>query len=499
MAAQLGSCNCMTSDAQHIIASEAVGEISATSKRVERMSVTGAALKAASARRDRLAKINGVAAAIARASQVGIWLLTVPLAIRYLGNERFGLWMTINSVMAMATFADFGLGNGVLNSISSAYGRENKEEIRRVISNGLAVLTLIAAVLFGFFLFSYPFISWPDLFRVTSHEARAEAGRAVLVFAACFALNIPLGVIQRIQMGLQENYITSAWQLCGSLLGFVGAVIGMHEHASLAVLLACITGAPVLASALNVLQFFAFRHRDLRPARGLISRATIAEIAHLGGLFFVLQIVVALAYSADNLIIARVGGAVNVPEYSIPQRMFSLISLLATMFLSPLWPAYGEAISRGDLKWVRNTLSRTLKFALAGSVLGSMLLLLLSHRLILCWIGPRIHPPFALLLGLAIWTVFDCCGNTVAMFLNGASVVRFQIIFASLFGIACLVTKVMLVRRFGIVALPWTTIATYASLSAIPCVIYVPRLLQRMKALPQMICIPQLAHEVVED
>jgi O-antigen/teichoic acid export membrane protein len=250
-------------------------------------------------------------------------------------------------------------------------------------------------------------------------------------------------------------------------------------HAGLPFLLAAIAGAPVLAAACNTTQFFGFKRRDLFPQRRMVSYAHVRRIAVLGGLFFVLQAVVAIAFSADGFIVARSLGAIAVPDYSIPQRMFLLISTVVAMMVSPLWPAYGEAISRGDLKWVRSTLFRSLGLVFAGTCLASALLLFFSRRLIFWWVGPHINPPSFLLLGLAVWTVLDCCGNTLAMFMNGASIMRFQIVVASLFGISCVTAKIILVRRYGIVAVPWSTVGTYVTISAIPCSIYVVRFFRR--------------------
>ena len=47
-----------------------------------------------------------------------ISLLSIPLTLGYLGADRFGLWMTIASLQAIFAFADFGLGNGVLNTVA---------------------------------------------------------------------------------------------------------------------------------------------------------------------------------------------------------------------------------------------------------------------------------------------------------------------------------------------------------------------------------------------
>jgi O-antigen/teichoic acid export membrane protein len=434
------------------------------------------------ASRNRRAVVTGSAAALARIVQIGTSLITVPLTLKYLGNERFGLWMTISSVLAMAAFADFGIGNGVLNTVASAFGRDDVAGIRRAVSSGFALLNTIALTLIILFFTIYRFVSWADLFGVVSPAARAEAGPALAVFAICFALNISMDVVQRVQLGLQQGYRYGLWQLCGSGMGFMGVLYGIWLHVNLPMLVVAIAGAPILATALNFVHFFGFVRTDLRPSIQDVSRDVISQIARLGGLFFVLQMVVAASFSADNFIIARILGAVHVPDYAIPQRMFALITMMLGMLTAPLWPAYGEAISRGDMTWVRRTLRRSMLIVLSASTLAVALLLPLSHSLIYLWVGPRIHPPFVLLLGIAIWTVVNCCGDALAAFLNGASIIRFQVMVASAFGLACLATKVLFIRHFGITAIPWATLLTYMLVNAGPYTWYVPVLLKRLNA-----------------
>lgn len=434
------------------------------------------------AERHRRAFLTGGVATLARIVQIGSSLITVPLTLKYLGNERFGLWMTISSVLAMAAFADFGVGNGVLNTVAKAFGKDDMEEVRRAASSGFALLGSIAALLLLGFFGVFRFVNWGDFFRVASPQARLEAGPALAVFATCFALNISIDVVQRVQLGLQQGYRYSLWQLIGSTMGLIGVLLGIWLQVGLPVLIAAIAGAPVLATSLNAIHFFGFVRRDLRPARSFISRETISQIAKLGGLFFVLQLVVAVSYSADNFIVARTLGAVNVPDYSIPQRMFSLITMMSGMLVAPLWPAYAEAISRGDIGWVKHTLRKSLLLVLGATSVASLILLSLSHRLLNWWVGSRIHPPFLLLVGLAVWVVIGCCGDALGIFLNGGEIVRFQVVTASVFGIGCVTVKVLFVHHFGVIGVPWATITTYLVLNALPYALYIPSVMRRLNA-----------------
>ena len=450
-----------------------------------------------SAARHRRAAVTGITSGISRAVRIGVSFITVPLTLHYLGNERFGLWMTISSVLAMAGFADFGIGNGVLNTVSTAFGKDDWEGIRGAISSGIAVLTLIGAALVAFFLSIYSFVDWGNLFRATTADARAQAGPAMLVFVLCFALNIPLDVVQRTQLGLQQGFLTNLWEIFSSVLILVGIVAVVHFHLSLAALVVAFAGAPVLGTWMNAAFFFGVSRRDLLPQWRLVSRKIIQKITTLGGLFFVLQLVGAVSYSADNFIIARILGVADVTVFSIPQRMFSVITVVVAMLMMPLWPAYGEAISRGDMHWVRHTLSRTLLGVFAFASIVSAMLLVFSNKLLLWWVGPGIHPSFLLLLGLAVWAVLSNCGNTLAMFLNGAGIVKFQVIVATIFGIGCLLVKILLTRHYGIAGVPWATIITYIVFAAIPYAWYFPRVMKQMKL--QTVSLNPVTSSMVDD
>ena len=239
--------------------------------------------------------------------------------------------------------ADFGVGLGVLNTVAKAYGKDDMEGVRKAVSSDWPDelhCGTPAVVIFAI----YPFVNWADFFRVVSPLARSEAGPALAVFATCFALNISMDVVQRVQLGLQQGYHYCLWQLCGSIMGLIGVLGGIWLHVSLPMLVVAIAGGPDFATALNGIHFFGFVRPELRPSPKVASRDMMWQISRLGSLFFVLQVVVAVSFFADNFIIARTLGAVSVPEFAIPQRMFSVIAVMVTILVTPLWPAYGEAV-----------------------------------------------------------------------------------------------------------------------------------------------------------
>jgi Polysaccharide biosynthesis protein len=115
---------------------------------------------------------------MARASSMLVTIISVPLALSYLGNERFGLWMTATSVVSMLAFADFGIGNGLLSAVAEASGRDDLEAIRRYISSGFAILIAIAVcMLLLFFSTAYPLVDWAHVFNVHTSTPGRRRGR----------------------------------------------------------------------------------------------------------------------------------------------------------------------------------------------------------------------------------------------------------------------------------------------------------------------------------
>jgi O-antigen/teichoic acid export membrane protein len=432
--------------------------------------------------RQRRALLSALASAFARAISVLTLLITVPVVLPYLGEERYGLWITITSLTVALSFVDLGLGNGLVNAVAEAHGKDQPALARTYISSAFFLLAALSVALGLLFLILQRWVPWPRVFNVSSPMAAADAGPATVAFVGCLILSVPLGIVQRVQSGYQRGFDNSLWQAIGSLLGLTGLLAAIQAGAGLTWLVLAVTGLPLLATLTQAWMLFGWRQPELRPLWAEASPQATRKILRMGGLFFVLQLAAALAFASDNLVAAQVLGTETVAEYAITLQLFSLPMLLLGTLFAPLWPAYGEAVTRGDVLWVRQTLKRSLLLAALLSGIPSMVLLLWGGPLIHWWAGPSITPSFWLLAGLAVWAVLQALGNAVAMFLNGASVIRLQVICASLLALVGLAAKIILARRYGLPGIAWATVLAYSVLVATPYLVAVPRILRLLPA-----------------
>jgi len=435
-----------------------------------------------SAERYRRIAWSTVLGAAARAVGIAVSLITVPLVIGYLGNERYGMWLTISSVISILGPLDLGIGFGLLTVVADAHGRDDRLAARRAISTALLMLSVIATAAAVVVALIGRFVPWAAIFNVTSPLAAQEASVTAYVVIGLFIVGFPLGVVGIVRNAYQSGFVTSIFAIAASVLSLAFLLIAQQLQAGLPVLVLALSSAGIFAAILNGVLLFAWQRPWLRPRVRDFGAATAKRLLRIGGLFVVLQIAGVAAYQIDNLVIAQIMGAAAVPQYAVPLKLFTLAPTIVSFALMPLWPAYGEALARGDAGWVVLTLRRSIRLALAINVPASIALVLFGPAILNAWVGTAVAPTALLLVGLGIWSAMNGVVGPIAMLLNGANVIGFQAACAVLMAIGNVIVSVLLVQRIGVAGAVYGSIIAQLLFVLLPCAWYVPRVIARIRA-----------------
>jgi O-antigen/teichoic acid export membrane protein len=411
--------------------------------------------------------LTGGSTLIAKIFIAAINLVTVPLTVNYLGAERYGLWMAISSVLALMGFADLGLGNGLLNAISRANGRNSTEEAQVAVSSTYFILMGMAASLFILFLIAYPFISWKDVFNVKSAIAIKEAGPTMMVLVITLLVNMPLGIIQRIQSGYQEGYKFQLWLILGAILSLIGLLICIFLKSGLIWLVIAYSGGQLVATLLNGVVLFSGKRRPLTPKLKYFKMDVGRQLIASGLVFFLLGIFTLLANASDDIIIAQTLGPSAVAGYEIIKKLF-LFSMFTQFIIQPLWPAFGEAIESGDISWAKKTLQKSLKIGILSGAVISLPFLLFGKQIVTYWVGKEFMPGWPLLVGFYIYVILNNYIGIISTFLNSSALVKKLIIPVVLTAVASIFFKIILSLNFGVSGIIWATVLGWGIFFAIP-------------------------------
>lgn len=429
--------------------------------------------------RYRRVALSAASSGVVRALFFLTTFITFPLLIRYLGTERFGLWATLTSVTALLTFTDLGISNGALNAVAEALGKEDRSAAQGYVSSSFFTLGTLALLFAGTFILIYPSIDWGGLFNVGSAAASQEAGPATAVFVGCLIASLPLGLSQKVYMALQETFVASLWMAVGIVIGLAGVVIGVALRVKMPWLVLASAGGPVLGSLLCSLHLFYYRCPWLRPSFRTVTRRATKVVMSSGGMFFVLAIAGAVAYQSDTIVIARILGASEVSQYAVPMKIFFLPPSLLSLVFIPLWPAYREAIVRGDMGWVHRTFRRSINLSLLVAVPFSIALLLWGSDIIRIWAGPSISTSLPLLMAFGSWTVLSSLGGPMSMLLNGANAIKFQVTVALIMATCNIVLSVWLVGMIGVAGAVLGSFLAQLVCVFVPSILFIRRLFLR--------------------
>lgn len=408
-------------------------------------------------------------------------IASVPLTITYLGDERFGLWMTIASFSGLLTFADLGLGTGILNTVARANALDDKVVIRRCVCTATYMLVGVATLILLALAGTWPFISWSEMLNAKTALAVAESAPAFAIFVILFAANLPLGVIQRVQMGFQEAFATNMWQSLGSILALVGVLSFSHFQLGLPWLILSLCGGPVLAAALNTVIEFAVRRPWLLPRLNGADLNTARTLLKTGTVFVGIQALDAVALLSDNFLIAHTLSPAAVTVYAVPFRLFSLTSSVPMFVLLPFWAAYGEALARGDHKWIASALRRTTWVGLLLAALVPLVLLVSGQGIITRWTRGQVQVPYTLLAAMAFSSFLVSATQAQGIFLLASHKFRFLLGTRGALAITAIGLKLYLLTSMGLIGAPCGLILAYVLCVTVPIISYLPKVLREIR------------------
>lgn len=410
----------------------------------------------------RLAFFGSAANVLSTLLSFAVFFISVPLTIDYLGEERFGIWMTVASIAGMLSFLDFGVGNGMVSQIAKYRVDKGGKNLQNTVTRGLIMLCGIGAIV-GVLLYSlnliFPLV---DLVKLESEVAKQDTRLLSALFIVLFALNIPLNGIFKIMLGMQLSWVVNLIKAAASLFSIFAVILLARNEAEPGYLLFATYGVLVL-SPLVMIPYLVKNKLigNIAECRWSVARSQYLELMHFGGLFLALQIGMMCGWGADALIISSLTGVAAVAQYAVAQRLFQLVAIPLKIMNSPLWGAYADAHAHGDAAFIRKTLSVSILATLGIGLLISGVVLYASEWILDIWIEDKIEVSYSLLVGFAAWKVVESVGHAISMALNGMHVVKEQVIAVSMLCILVLPLKFYFTPVYGAPAVVWSTVFAF--------------------------------------
>ncbi len=354
---------------------------------------------------------------IARALAIVISFVSVPLTLNYLDSERYGLWITISSIIAYLNVTDLGLGLGLQNRVAESRGRSDEAKTEALLSTAFVVMVAVGVLVAVAAIVATWLAPLGQWFHITSPQVVRELRATLTVTAATFAYLLPVRMILNAQTGFQEAYVGGLWGIGGSFMSLAALLLVIALKGTMVSLALATFLLGQLMNIANVWQFIR-RHPETAIAWKKVDVHLLHPLFSLGWQFFVIQIYTVILWQTSNLVIATRIGAQSVVPYAVAFRLIWLpLSVLSSIPLA-LWPAYTEAKARGDWDWIASTYLRTTVLTVLLAGLAAVVIFVWGEEFILWWAGPKAQGPMWMIAGLSLYIIVQNWTNCNAIVVN---------------------------------------------------------------------------------
>lgn len=395
----------------------------------------------------------------------------IPVALDYLGADFYGLWMTINAGMAMLIWLDLGIGNGLLTRLTVAVSKKNTGRARDLVRAAYSALGLVAVILLTAFLTVGQAIPWSTLLGVGNQLDNGMTTAIVGVCGLIFVLNLPLGLVQRVQYADRKIMENQIWVALGTILAVALVIAAVKFDWGPVAVIGFGSAGSLLGSLMASGWVFLLRRNPVRPSFGRVDPKLARDLFGLSGRFLVVGVASAVAMNIDPLIISHASTLAEVTGYSVPYKLFATCGVLITLINTPLWPTVGAALTKGDAAWVSVSCKR-MTFVSAALILIVALGLVLGGDSVLNLLGAEDSSySVVLLVGFGLWWLVIAGTSPMFMVQNAAGLLAPQTVGWLAFLLIAVPIKYLVVIAIGFQYLPLAGSVVYA-MTVLPSAIW---------------------------
>lgn len=394
--------------------------------------------------------VNSIGSIASKGVNLIINIVSVPLLLNYLGQERYGMFAMVTSLLGFMTFSDLGLGLGLQNRIPEYKQSTDKTLIQKAISTTFFTLVGISFLLFFILFCGNFFIDWAKFYNVHSTVAIKESSGVSWAFFFCFLIGLPFNTVFSVLNGNQEGYIGEIWRSTGNILCILLLIVAVNSQFSTPLLTAIMYGSLSTTTLLSFFYIFGKTRPQWRPKLSLWSKNIVRILFKDGSIYFILQLFAIGLTTVDGFLIAQHLGSETVTTFMVGLRLISIISLPLTLINGQILPALNDAIAKEDEEWIKKILRKALFVNSVYILFMSFFLLYFGDKVLMFWVGSLIKIDTSLWIGFICLCTFIVYNSLISNILLSPKLIRFQISIFPITVFFMILIKYLLISKFGL-------------------------------------------------
>ena len=277
-----------------------------------------------------------------------ISLLFTPIFLNFMGQEQYGVWQTLMSIMNWITVFDFGINGGLTLVLTAAIVEKNEEEIKKVIATAYGLVSIIFCISYLIIIVLCIVCNWQTLLNTT-----VPVKFSVLIVATYICLSFVFSLTNSIFSANQKAEGVTILQTVIQFMNLLNVYFIAKlcsNYSNKLFIASCIYFFDGVIVNVIVLMIIWYKKRIFKPKLSFFDKNKIKELTSVGLKIFFIQIAGLILFMTDNLIISNLYTPNEVTSYSITYNMFNLFYIIFIAILQPMWSKYTMEKEKNNTK-----------------------------------------------------------------------------------------------------------------------------------------------------
>jgi O-antigen/teichoic acid export membrane protein len=316
---------------------------------------------------------------------LAVGFVTIPLVVRALGNDRFGILALVWVVFGYFGLFDLGLGRTTTRYIADALGRNESGKLAGTLWTTVYLQTgigLAAAFL--------SYLAAPLIVRRVLNIPEGFIGETILTIRLV-GLSLPVmfisssfrGVLEAAQRFDLVNAVKVPVNVLFYVLPLAGVALGFGLPGIVVLLVASRAAALVVWGALSL------RVMPFLRTRPVLHGKLVRPLFSFSGWLGLSGILYAVTSSMDRLVIGSLITVEAVTFYSAPYEAINRVGVVPGSLSMVLFPAFSYLDAGGRNDRVETLFARSMKFLLLSTGPIFLLLMFFAGDFLRLWLGPE--------------------------------------------------------------------------------------------------------------
>ncbi|WP_121610090.1 oligosaccharide flippase family protein [Mesobacillus foraminis] len=376
-----------------------------------------------------------------------IGILYTPIMLRMLGQEEYGLYSLVGSMIAILNLVDLGFGNACIRYISKYRALGNKEKEYSVSGMFLLINTAISifAVIFGLIFHQVS----DELFNHSlSPEELEKFNLMFLILVFNLAISFPFSVFGSIIVSYEMFIFPKVIGIIRTLINPIVILTVLYMgYDSLGMVIAN-TVLNVLFLWVNV--YYCFKKLHIKLYFKNFDFKLLKEISVYSFFIFIAIIVDKIYWTTDQFILGIYSGTVAVSIYAIASQInmyyMQFSTAISGMFLPKVTALVTKETDEKALTDLFIKIGR-IQYVILGLILSG--LILFGKEFIVLWAGSEYRDAYLIALILVVPFTIPLIQNIGLSILQAKNMHKFRSVVLIFIALGNLIISIPLAQKFG--------------------------------------------------